>query len=62
MKHMALRPVAVIGVGMSVFGKQPEKTLVELGTEACRAAIKDAGISPESMVSNLGYILTQPND
>jgi len=49
MKPMALRPVAVIGVGMSVFGKQPEKTLVDLGTEACRAAIKDAGISPKDI-------------
>jgi len=44
-----VRQVAVIGVGMSVFGKQPERTLVDLGTEACRAAIKDAGIKPNSV-------------
>jgi benzoylsuccinyl-CoA thiolase BbsB subunit len=49
MKQTAMRPVAVIGVGMSVFRKQPEKTLVDLGTEACRAAIKDAGISPRDV-------------
>ena len=49
MKPMSLRPVAVIGVGMSVFGKQPERTLVDLGTEACQAAIKDAGLSPKDI-------------
>ncbi len=49
MRQLAMRPVAVIGVGMSVFGKQPERTLVDLGTEACRAAIKDAGVSPKDI-------------
>jgi benzoylsuccinyl-CoA thiolase BbsB subunit len=45
----SLRRVAVIGVGMSKFCKQPEKTQIELGTEACLAAIKDAGISPSAI-------------
>ena len=45
----SLRRVAVIGVGMSKFGKQPERTIVEMGTEACQAAIKDAGISPKAI-------------
>jgi len=49
MRQIALRRVAVIGVGMSKFGKQPEKTLVELGSEACRAAIKDAAIVPKDI-------------
>ena len=49
MKYKGLRPVAVIGVGMSMFGKQTERTLVDLGTEACQAAIKDAGISPKDI-------------
>ena len=49
MRQIAMRPVAVIGVGMSLFGKQPERTLVDLGTEACRVAIKDAGISPKDI-------------
>lgn len=44
-----LREVAVIGVGMSVFGKQTEKSLVDLGAEACRLAIKDAGINPKAV-------------
>ena len=44
-----LREVAVIGVGMSVFGKQTERSLVDLGTEACGSAIKDAGISPKEI-------------
>lgn len=49
MKRTVMRPVAVIGVGMSVFGRQPERTLVDLGTEACQAAIKDAGIKPKDI-------------
>ncbi|MFW9917586.1 MAG: thiolase family protein [Candidatus Thorarchaeota archaeon] len=49
MKPTALRSVAVIGVGMSVFGKQSEKTMVDLGEEACRAAIKDANINPKKI-------------
>ena len=49
MKQTALRQVAVIGVGMSVFGKQTERTFIELATEACRAAIKDAGVNPKDI-------------
>ncbi len=49
MKQINMRQVAVIGVGMSEFGKQPEKTLVDLGAEACRAAIKDAGVVPKDI-------------
>lgn len=49
MNPFALRPVAVIGVGMSLFGKQPQKTIIELGIEACGAAIKDAGIKPKDV-------------
>ena len=49
MKKIPLRRVAVIGVGMSKFGKQPEKGLVALGTEACLAAIKDCGIVPKNI-------------
>jgi benzoylsuccinyl-CoA thiolase BbsB subunit len=49
MKPVALRPVVVIGVGMSMFGRQPERTLVDLGIEACQRAIKDAGVSPKDI-------------
>jgi len=49
MRQIAMRRVAAIGVGMSKFGKQPEKGLVELGAEACRDAIKDAGIIPKDI-------------
>lgn len=44
-----MRRVAVIGVGMSLFGKQPERSLVDLGVEASRAAIKDAGVKPKDI-------------
>jgi benzoylsuccinyl-CoA thiolase BbsB subunit len=49
MGQIAMRRVAVIGVGMSEFGKQPERSLVNLGTEACRNAIKDAGVIPKDI-------------
>ncbi len=49
MNPLTLRRVAVIGVGMSLFGKQPQKTLVDLGVEACRQAIKDAGVKPSEI-------------
>jgi len=44
-----MRPVAVIGVGQSVFGKFPNKTAEELGREAVSAAIADSGIKPSDI-------------
>lgn len=44
-----MRRVAVIGVGMSMFGKMPERSLADLGTEAVRAALKDSGVSPKNI-------------
>ena len=38
--------VAVVGVGMIPFGKHPDRTLVDLGSEAAYLALKDAGLSP----------------
>jgi benzoylsuccinyl-CoA thiolase BbsB subunit len=49
MKQPVLRQVAVIGAGMSIFGKQTERTFIDLATEACRAAIKDAGVNPKEI-------------
>jgi len=48
-KLPSMRRVAVIGVGMSPFIKQTQRTLAELGVEACHAAIKDSGISPKDV-------------
>ncbi|MHB8867670.1 MAG: thiolase family protein [Thermoleophilia bacterium] len=39
-----MRRVAVIGVGMTLFGKQPERSLEDLGREAIPAALHDAGL------------------
>jgi benzoylsuccinyl-CoA thiolase BbsB subunit len=39
-----MREVAIIGVGSTVFGKLPDQLPYQLGAEAARAAIKDAGI------------------
>jgi benzoylsuccinyl-CoA thiolase BbsB subunit len=41
-----MRDVYVLGVGQSMFGKQPNFMAVELGAIAAAAAIKDAGIDP----------------
>jgi acetyl-CoA acetyltransferase len=41
--------VAVIGVGMIPFGKHPERTLADMGTEAAYLALKDAGTRPEQV-------------
>lgn len=42
-----MRRVAVTGVGMTLFGKQPERTLEDLGREAIVAALLDAGVEYE---------------
>lgn len=41
-----MRDVYVIGIGQTMFGKQPEYTAGELGAIAASRAIKDAGIDP----------------
>jgi len=44
-----MREVAIIGVGSTVFGKLPEKLPYQLGAEAARAAVQDAGIAPQDV-------------
>ena len=44
-----MRDVAVIGAGMTVFGKYPQKTPEDLGFEAISAALNDAGIQPRQV-------------
>ena len=39
----------VIGVGMTEFGKHPERRLTDMGREACWRALKDAGIHPKQV-------------
>jgi acetyl-CoA acetyltransferase len=39
-----MREVGILGVGIHPWGKFPEKTYVDLGVHACRAALDDAGI------------------
>jgi acetyl-CoA acetyltransferase len=41
-----MREVYVIGVGMTVFGKHPDRSLRNLGYEACLNALTDAGVKP----------------
>ena len=44
-----MREVYIIGVGMTQFGKHPNRSLRELGCEACLKAIRDAGINPKNI-------------
>jgi acetyl-CoA acetyltransferase len=41
--------VAVVGVGMTAFGKHFEKSTVDMGAEAARLALQDAGLTPGSI-------------
>ena len=44
-----MRPVYIIGAGMTPFGKHPDKSLRELGREACLHAMRDAGLGPRDI-------------
>lgn len=44
-----MRPVAIIGVGSTVFGKFPERRLDELGADAVWQAMNDAGAKPKDI-------------
>lgn len=44
-----MREVAIIGVGSTIFGKLPHRALYELGGEAIRMALQDAGIPPKDI-------------
>jgi benzoylsuccinyl-CoA thiolase BbsB subunit len=44
-----MRDVYIIGVGMTKFGRLPEKTLAELGREAVWNAIRDGGVNPKEI-------------
>src|SRR3990172_6623775 len=44
-----MRDVAVIGVGMTQFGKHTGRTIRELGEEALWAALQDAGMKPKDV-------------
>jgi benzoylsuccinyl-CoA thiolase BbsB subunit len=44
-----MRDVVVIGGGMTVFGKYPERTPENLGHEAVSLALKDAGLRPKEV-------------
>ena len=46
-----MRDVAVLGVGMTKFGKFMDKSLKDLGRAACWDAIRDSGIDPKAIES-----------
>lgn len=48
-----MREVFVAGTGMTSFGRHPTKSLQDLGREACREALRDAGIAAAEV--GVGY-------
>ena len=44
-----MRHVFIIGVGMTQFGKHMDRSLRDLGREACINALRDAGINPKKI-------------
>jgi len=48
-KEKQMRDIAVIGVGSTVFGKFPTRSVTQMGCEAARAAIKDANIDKKAI-------------
>jgi acetyl-CoA acetyltransferase len=44
-----MREVLIIGAGMTQFGKHPDRSLRDLGREACVNALRDAGINPKKI-------------
>ena len=44
-----MREVAVIGIGGIKFGKHQDKSLTDMGIEACLKAIRDAGVKPKEI-------------
>jgi len=44
-----MRDVVVLGVGQTMFGKLPNSTVDELGSQAAKKAIEDAGIDPRGI-------------
>jgi len=44
-----MRDVFIIGVGMTQFGKHPDRSLRDLGREACVNAFRESGITPKEI-------------
>jgi acetyl-CoA acetyltransferase len=44
-----VREVYIIGIGMTQFGKHPDRSLRSLGFEACLNALRDAGVRPKEI-------------
>ncbi|MEW6262072.1 MAG: thiolase family protein [Thermodesulfobacteriota bacterium] len=49
-----MREVAIIGLGGVKFGKYPDRSLTDLGQEACIKAIRDSGVKPKEI--QLAYV------
>jgi acetyl-CoA acyltransferase len=48
-EDLTMREVMVLGVGMTRFGRHPDKGLKALGSDAVREALEDAGFGPKDL-------------
>lgn len=55
-----MRKVFVLGIGQTVFGKQPQYSAAQLGAMAAEAAIRDAGIDRRSLTVAYGSRAMDP--
>ena len=44
-----MRPVSIIGIGSTAFGRHKETPLDALATSACREALADAGVTEKDI-------------
>ncbi len=56
-----MRDVAIVGAAMLKFGRYPDKTVPELGAQACLLALKDAGLTMKEVEIFVSGNLYQAN-
>lgn len=54
---MNLRKVAIVGIGETKYGKHTDRTITDIGAEACIKAIRDAGVSHKKIqLATCGHV------
>ncbi|NNE40780.1 MAG: thiolase family protein [Marinicaulis sp.] len=58
---MTMRRVAVVGIGETTFGKHADRSITDIGAEACINAIRDAGVEHKRIEVATGAFAAQWN-
>ncbi len=58
---MTLRRVAIVGIGETTFGKHVDRSITDIGAEACISAIRDAGVHHKRIQVATGAYAAQWN-